>query len=44
MSFAAATNRRRTFAIISHLEAGPTALTEKLLLYESDLAGECRFL
>ena len=25
--------RRRTFAIISHLDAGKTTLTEKLLLY-----------
>ena len=26
--------RRRTFAIISHPDAGKTSLTEKLLLYE----------
>ena len=26
-------NRRRTFAIISHPDAGKTTLTEKLLLY-----------
>src|SRR6476619_2004694 len=30
---AAATARRRTFAIISHPDAGKTTLTEKLLLY-----------
>jgi peptide chain release factor 3 len=30
---AAATRRRRTFAIISHPDAGKTTLTEKLLLY-----------
>jgi peptide chain release factor 3 len=30
---AAAINRRRTFAIISHPDAGKTTLTEKLLLY-----------
>jgi peptide chain release factor 3 len=30
---AAATGRRRTFAIISHPDAGKTTLTEKLLLY-----------
>jgi peptide chain release factor 3 len=30
---AAATSRRRTFAIISHPDAGKTTLTEKLLLY-----------
>jgi peptide chain release factor 3 len=29
----AATARRRTFAIISHPDAGKTTLTEKLLLY-----------
>ena len=27
-------NRRRTFAIISHPDAGKTTLTEKFLLYE----------
>jgi peptide chain release factor 3 len=33
--------RRRTFAIISHPDAGKTTLTEKLLLYAGavDLAG-----
>ncbi|HEU5050160.1 MAG TPA: peptide chain release factor 3 [Gemmatimonadales bacterium] len=31
--FAAETARRRTFAIISHPDAGKTTLTEKLLLY-----------
>ena len=30
---AAATAKRRTFAIISHPDAGKTTLTEKLLLY-----------
>src|SRR5512147_2827636 len=30
---AAATGKRRTFAIISHPDAGKTTLTEKLLLY-----------
>ncbi len=36
--------RRRTFAIISHPDAGKTTLTEKLLLYGGaiDLAGEVR--
>ena len=29
----AAANKRRTFAIISHPDAGKTTLTEKLLLY-----------
>src|SRR5881398_1530573 len=33
MSFATETARRRTFAIISHPDAGKTTLTEKLLLY-----------
>ncbi len=32
-SFLEETNRRRTFAIISHPDAGKTTLTEKLLLY-----------
>src|SRR6056297_2895631 len=34
-------DRRRTFAIISHPDAGKTTLTEKLLLYGNaiDLAG-----
>jgi len=30
---ASATAKRRTFAIISHPDAGKTTLTEKLLLY-----------
>jgi len=36
--------RRRTFAIISHPDAGKTTLTEKLLLYGGaiDLAGAVR--
>src|SRR3712207_5105002 len=36
--------RRRTFAIISHPDAGTTTLTEKLLLYTGavDLAGSVR--
>ncbi|MGI9140137.1 MAG: GTP-binding protein, partial [Gemmatimonadaceae bacterium] len=33
MDLAAAISRRRTFAIISHPDAGKTTLTEKLLLY-----------
>ena len=33
MSFAAQVKKRRTFAIISHPDAGKTTLTEKLLLY-----------
>src|SRR5579862_9990151 len=33
MNFETETNRRRTFAIISHPDAGKTTLTEKLLLY-----------
>src|SRR5262245_43906627 len=32
-ALAAATAQRRTFAIISHPDAGKTTLTEKLLLY-----------
>lgn len=37
-------NKRRTFAIISHPDAGKTTLTEKLLLYSGaiDLAGSVR--
>ncbi len=37
-------NRRRTFAIVSHPDAGKTTLTEKLLLYAGavDLAGSVR--
>ena len=31
--FSAEIRRRRTFAIISHPDAGKTTLTEKLLLY-----------
>ena len=36
--------RRRTFAIISHPDAGKTALTEKLLLFGGaiQLAGEVK--
>jgi peptide chain release factor 3 len=36
--------RRRTFAIISHPDAGKTTLTEKVLLYAGvvDLAGAVR--
>lgn len=33
LSFSAETRRRRTFAIISHPDAGKTTLTEKLLLF-----------
>jgi len=33
LSFVAETRRRRTFAIISHPDAGKTTLTEKLLLF-----------
>ena len=33
MSIASETARRRTFAIISHPDAGKTTLTEKLLLF-----------
>ncbi len=32
-AFCAETRRRRTFAIISHPDAGKTTLTEKLLLF-----------
>jgi peptide chain release factor 3 len=41
---AAEVSRRRTFAIISHPDAGKTTLTEKLLLYAGaiDLAGAVR--
>ena len=37
-------SRRRTFAIISHPDAGKTTLTEKLLLYAGaiELAGAVR--
>ena len=33
MTFLEEVQRRRTFAIISHPDAGKTTLTEKLLLY-----------
>ena len=33
MTYAQETRRRRTFAIISHPDAGKTTLTEKLLLF-----------
>ena len=33
MSFNKELNRRRTFGIISHPDAGKTTLTEKLLLF-----------
>ncbi len=33
MSFEEEISRRRTFAIISHPDAGKTTLTEKLLLF-----------
>ena len=33
MKFEEEINRRRTFAIVSHPDAGKTTLTEKLLLY-----------
>jgi len=44
MSFIQETHRRRTFAIISHPDAGKTTLTEKLLLYGGalQLAGSVR--
>ena len=39
-------NKRRTFAIISHPDAGKTTLTEKFLLYgrseERRVGKECR--
>ena len=43
-SLAAAIAARRTFAIISHPDAGKTTLTEKLLLYGNaiHLAGSVR--
>ena len=34
-------NRRRTFAIISHPDAGKTTLTEKFLLYGGAIAQFC---
>ena len=36
---AAEASRRRTFAIISHPDAGKTTLTEKFLLYGGALTG-----
>ena len=33
MDFSEEINKRRTFAIISHPDAGKTTLTEKLLLF-----------
>jgi peptide chain release factor 3 len=43
-SLAEAVSRRRTFAIISHPDAGKTTLTEKLLLFGGaiQLAGEVK--
>ncbi|MBA67624.1 MAG: peptide chain release factor 3, partial [Rhizobiales bacterium] len=43
-SIAEAVARRRTFAIISHPDAGKTTLTEKLLLFGGaiQLAGEVK--
>src|SRR3990167_8482078 len=37
MSFLKEIQRRRTFGIISHPDAGKTTLTEKLLLYGRDI-------
>lgn len=44
MSIAQEANRRRTFGIISHPDAGKTTLTEKLLLYSGaiHLAGSVK--
>ena len=44
VSYAPETRRRRTFAIISHPDAGKTTLTEKLLLEGGaiHLAGEVK--
>jgi peptide chain release factor 3 len=44
MSIASEANRRRTFGIISHPDAGKTTLTEKLLLYSGaiHLAGSVK--
>ena len=39
MSFIDEINRRRTFAIVSHPDAGKTTLTEKLLLYGGAIQG-----
>lgn len=33
MSYPQEVNKRRTFAIISHPDAGKTTITEKVLLY-----------
>ena len=43
-SFDSEINRRRTFAIISHPDAGKTTLTEKFLLYGGaiNLAGSVK--
>ena len=43
-AFAAEVERRRTFAIISHPDAGKTTLTEKLLLFGGaiQLAGQVK--
>ena len=35
--------RRRTFAIISHPDAGKTTLTEKLLLYGGVFSGNIQY-
>ena len=37
-NYEAEINRRRTFAIISHPDAGKTTLTEKFLLYGGAIA------
>lgn len=37
MAYEQEINRRRTFAIISHPDAGKTTLTEKLLLFRGQL-------
>src|ERR687898_2566042 len=44
MTFASETKRRRTFAIISHPDAGKTTLTEKLLLFSGaiNIAGSVK--
>jgi len=41
MSYQEDVNRRRTFAIISHPDAGKTTLTEKLLLYGGAIQLAC---
>ena len=45
MSLESEIKRRRTFAIISHPDAGKTTLTEKLLLYTGSIqtAGQSPF-